>query len=245
MGMNTKTFSRLTLGQACAPLFLYLTTFRRNAATSRATIKDLQVALTRELDKVRATCERDSRLQPLFERARYALVAAADQVVLSSTWSQRAGWSMNLLETQFFGRAEGGKQFYRIVEQVLADPSDEAAEIAGILFACMGLGFQGELLGERRELETRRRQLFEKARLAGALGKVLTPDAYGRNVQRDLTRLPTVGILRMIGITLVALLFALLVGGFATSTLTADDRAKVEQIVQKIENPSLPAVEVE
>lgn len=245
MAMNTKTFSRLTLAQACAPLFLYLTTFRRNATTSRATIRDLQAALTREIEKVRTQCERDPRLQPLFERVRYALVAAADQVVLSSTWSQRAGWSMNLLETQFFGRAEGGKQFYRLAEQVLADPSDEGAEVAGILFACMGLGFQGELLGERRELETRRRQLFEKARLAGALGKVLAPDAYGRNVQRDNTRLPTVGILRMIGVALVALLFALLVGGLATSTLTAEDRTKVDTIVQKLENPSLPEVKVE
>ncbi len=233
--MQATTAPRIRLNEVCAPLFLYLTTFRRNAASSKATIQSLQAALTREIEKIRAQCERDPRLQPLFERIRYALVAAADQVVLGSAWSQRAGWSMNLLETQFFGRAEGGKRFYRTAEEVLADPSDEAAELAEVLFSCMGLGFQGELLGERKELEARRRQLFEKARLAGALGKQLTPEAYGRNTQRDLTKLPTVATIRMVGVTLVALAFALLAGRVATGTVTNAHREAIEKIVQRLE----------
>lgn len=243
--MQTLTGERTTLNEACAPLFLYLTTFRRNAASSRLTVQELHVALTREFDKVRNRCERDPRLHPLFERAHYALVAAADQVVLGSSWPQRTAWSMNLLETQVFGRAEGGSRFYRIVDEVLADPSDEAAELAEVLFTCMGLGFQGELLGERKELESRRRQLFEKARLAGALGKVLTPDAYGRNTQRDPAALPTIGTIRMVGITVIAVAFAFLAGRVATGAMTAEDREHVQQIIEKIEDPSLPAVEVD
>jgi type IV/VI secretion system ImpK/VasF family protein len=243
--MQTTTEKRVTLDEACAPLFLYLTTFRRNATSSKLTIQELQAALSRELEKVRSRCERDPRLHPLHERARYALVAAADQIVLSSSWTQRAAWSMNLLETQFFGRAEGGKQFYRFVDEILADPSDAAAEIAEVLFTCMGLGFQGELLGERKELEARRRQLFEKARLAGLLGKVLTPEAYGRNTQRDTAALPTVGTIRMVGITVVAAAFAFLAGRVATGVVTAEDREQVQRIVDRIRDPSLPKVVVD
>lgn len=243
--MQTTTERRVTLVEACAPLFLYLTTFRRNAATSKVSIQELQAALTREFEKVRSRCERDPRLHPLFERVRYALVAAADQVVLGSSWSQRAGWSMSLLETQLFGRAEGGKQFYRVVDEILADPADDAAELAVVLFTCMGLGFQGELLGERKQLDARRRQLFEKARLAGALGKTLTPDAYGRNTQRDTAALPTVGTLRMVGITVIAAAFAFLAGRVATGVVTAGDRDAIHGIVEKIGDPSLPDVELE
>jgi type IV/VI secretion system ImpK/VasF family protein len=243
--MVTPTEKRTTLNEACGPLFLYLTTFRRNAATSALSLQDLQVALTREFDKLRSNCERDPRLHPLHERVRYALVATADQVVLGSAWSQRTAWSMNLLETQIFGRAEGGSQFYRVVDEILADPSDEAAELAEVLFTCMGLGFQGELLGERRELESRRLQLFEKARLAGKLGKVITPDSYGRNTQRDTAALPTVGTIRMVGIAVIATAFALLAGRVATGVVTAEDRENVQRIIDKVEDPSLPAVKVD
>jgi len=236
--MSTKP----TLNQICAPLFLYLTTFRRNAGSSKASIQSLQAALQREFDKIKTHAERDTRLAEMFERIRYALVATADQIVLSSDWSQRAGWSMHLLETHYFGRAEGGKQFYRLVDEIMKDPSDDAAEQAEVLFTCMALGFQGELLGERSELERRRLQLFEKARLPGSLGSALTPDAYGRNMQRDLTKLPTVGTIRLVGVTVGALLFALFAGRVTTGALTSKDRDTISEIVQKLENPELAPV---
>lgn len=224
-----------SLNRACAPLFLYLTTFRRNAATSKATIADLQGALKREIDKVRQTCERDAKLAGQFERVHYALVAMADQAVLSSAWSQRAGWSMNLLETQEFGRAEGGKEFYKVVDSVLSDTSDSAVREAEVLFTCMALGFQGELIGERKELERRRRQLFEKARLAGALGESLTPEAYGKNAVHNNVKLPTVGIVRLIGIAVASLIFAKLVGLTVTGKLTEDDREAVAEAVKQLD----------
>jgi type IV/VI secretion system ImpK/VasF family protein len=227
----------ISLHQACAPFLLYLATFRRNSATSTVSIQQLQTALKRELEKVKSQATEDPRLGPLFERAFYPLVATADQVVLGSAWTQRMGWSMNLLETQYFGRAEGGKEFYRHVDQVLSDRSEGAAELAELLFACMALGFQGELLGERTELERRRQQLFEKARLAGAMGKVLTPDAYGRNTTKDVAVLPTTGIIRLVGVTVGALVFALLAGRVATTSLTQKDRDEVAQIVQTLDGP--------
>ena len=233
---------KITLNEACAPLFLFLATFRRNSGTSKATIQELQTSLQREIEQTKARCERDAKLSALHERIQYALVATADQVVLSSSWTQRAGWSMHLLETHYFGRAEGGRQFYRIVDEVLSDATEAAPDLAEVLFTCMALGFQGELLGERSELERRRRQLFEKARLPGRLGSPLTPDAFGRNMQRDLTRLPTVGTIRMVGITVGAVLFALLAGRVATRAITSEDIDKIDEIVQKLENPEGPAV---
>tara|TARA_R110002072_G_scaffold10569_3_gene49100 strand:- start:2980 stop:3714 length:735 start_codon:yes stop_codon:yes gene_type:complete len=220
-----------TLSDACAPLFLMLSAFRRNAATATTTIKDLKVTLQREFDRVRTECERDPRLHPQFERAFYALVATADQVVLSSAWSQRAGWSMNLLETHYFGRAEGGKEFYRLVDAILDEGGDSAADIAKELFRCMAMGFQGELMGERTELDRRRRQLFEKARLAGSVGETLTPDAYGRNASRDMTKLPTVGILRMVAVTIAALIVFKLGAVVVTSASTSEVRERVEGVV--------------
>lgn len=224
-----------TLTQVCAPVFLYLTTFRRNSATSTHTIQLLQTALRSEIDRVRQRCEQERRLHPLFERIFYALVATADQVVLSSAWPQRAGWSMNLLETHYFGRAEGGKEFYRHVDEVLSDPTDAGAELAELLFTCMALGFQGELLGERKELERRRRQLFEKARLPGQVGDNLSPDAYGRNSSKDMNKLPTVGIVRLVAVTVAALLFMYLAGNKVTESRIAADKQAVGEIIDLLQ----------
>ena len=197
-------------------------------------MEDVSRALLRLFDQVRGACDRDVRLGPLFERVHYPLVAMADQAILSSSWNQRTGWAMNLLETQVFGRAEGGKQFFREVEEVLNDPSESAPEVAEVLFQCLGLGFQGELLGERTELEKRRRQLYEKARLAGALGGQLCPDAYGRNAVQDLTKLPTVSTIRLVGVAAGALLFAGLVGRTFTSMATDGQREKIQAVTEAV-----------
>lgn len=205
------TETRKSLTEACSNVLLFLTTFRRNSATSKLSIKELQQALLREVDAARAQCEGDLRLRPLFERMHYPLVAMADQVVLTSSWAQRTGWSLNLLETQVFKSAEGGKRFYKIVEEVLADPTDQARELAELLFTCMGLGFQGELMRERKEYERRRQLLFDKARLPAASAEALAPDCYGRNCVRPMPRLPTAGILRLALVAAAALLLAFVI----------------------------------
>jgi type VI secretion system protein ImpK len=224
-----------TLAEACAPIFLYLTTFRRNSAASTLTIEALRSALVREFEKVRRICDEDFKLRPLFERAEYALVAAADQVILASSWPQKAGWSVQLLESHLFKTAEGGKKFFRVVDEVLADPGEGAVEIAEVLFACMALGFQGELLGEPRELERRRRQLYEKARLPGKMGDKLTPEAYGRDVPRKMPRLPTLGILRLAMITVAALVFALIIHFMIGPMFAKKYGRQLTNLIEKLE----------
>jgi|SRR6185503_18338722 len=200
-----------SLTDACAPVLLYLTTFRRNSVSSTQTIEGLQQALHREFEKVRRVCDEDARLRRLFERAFYALVAAADQIVLTSSWSQRVGWRMQLMEQLYFDELpSGGQKFFTFVDEILGDPKDGAVEIAELLFTCMALGFQGELMDEPRELERRKRQLYEKARLPGRMGEVLTPEAYGRDVPRRMPRLPTLGILRRSLIAVGVVLFTFL-----------------------------------
>lgn len=226
-----------TLPEACAPVLAHLATFRRNAATTGLTIQAVHSALRVELDRVRAHCERDPRLAPLIERSFYALVATADQVVLTSAWPQRTAWSMHfLLESTYFRQANGGSQFFRFVEEIKHEPTEAASEIAALLFHCMALGFQGELIGERRELEKRRQELFDKARLgdvgAAADGneRHLAPDAYGKNSTLQSAKLPTVNALRLVAVALVALVAAWSFGAITTSLDSSADREQLDEI---------------
>lgn len=229
-----------TLTAACTPVLLYLATFRRNAATTGLSIQAAQNALRSELDKVRSHCQRDPRLAPLIERAFYPLVSTADQIVLASNWPQRTAWSMSLLETAYFGSAKGGSDFFRIVEEIKREPTDEAAEIAELLFQCMAMGFQGELRGERRELEARRQELFDKARLSDRAGTNsqlrLTPDAYDRNSSIVALKLPTASSLRIASVAIAALLFAWGFGRLVTSMQVNDDVKAMKSIDSAIRN---------
>jgi type IV/VI secretion system ImpK/VasF family protein len=223
-----------TLGEACAPFFLYLATFRRNAETSNLDVEALHEALQGGIEFVGSTCEGDPDLARQFERIWYALVATADQVVLASSWPHRAAWSMRLLESHYFKSFEGGSKFFRIVKEIIDDSSPDAPRYAEVLFACMGLGFQGELMGERRELERWRTRLFEKSRLAGSMGGHLTPDAYGRNSSLTTVKLPAVGILRLAAVALGALLFALLAGDAVTSYKNRATAAQTDELVEAL-----------
>jgi type VI secretion system protein ImpK len=230
------TAKSMSLTEACAPVFLYLTTFRRNATTSRAGIKEVKDALQREVENVQANCETSVRLRPLADRILYPLVATADQVLLTSSWNQRAGWSMTLLETHYFKTAEGGRKFFRVVEEVLGDPTEAGRELAEVLFVCMGLGFQGELMGERKEFERRRQLLFEKARLPGAMGAELAPECYAKNVVRPARRLPMAGILRLALVALAALIFAFAVVATATG-LRTDFKDEITEQLKQLPTP--------
>ena len=223
-----------SLNEACTPIFLFLTSFRRNAEASALSVDELRDLLVREFERAERSCEGDRKLRALFDRARYPLVAAADQVILSSNWGNRAAWSMQLLEQHYFQTAEAGAAFFKLVDDVLADTANDAAELAQLMFTCMALGFQGELMGERKELERRRQLLFEKARLSGALGEKLAPECYGRNSPRVVAKLPTAGIMRFALVALAAILFVLLAGDAVTTYKNQKDNDLIHQRVEDL-----------
>jgi len=205
------------LQDACASFFLFLATFRRNTKTSKMDVAELRAALGRELDKVDAGLTKDHELAPLWERVRYALVTTADQVVLSSPWTSRTTWAMQLQEAEVYGTREGGQRFFQLVEQVLADSSPAGPLLAQVLFHCMGLGFQGELRNDRAELGRLRQRLFEKAQLPARVAGPLTPAAYDRNSTKSTLKLPTVGIFRLVLVGIAAVVFALIAGNSVTA----------------------------
>jgi len=227
-----------TLGEACAPFFLYLATFRRNAETSQLDVDSLHEALQGGIEFVGSACEGDPDRLRLFERIWYALVVTADQVVLHSSWQHRPAWSMRLLESHYFNSFEGGAKFFKIAKDVLDDPSPDGPKLAEVLFMCMAMGVQGELLGERRELERMRTRLFEKSRLAGAIGGRLAPDAYGRNSPLTTVKLPTVGILRLAALGLGAILFALLAGNVVTNVKNDKITSETARLLDELKEAS-------
>jgi type VI secretion system protein ImpK len=220
---------RTTLTEVCSPVFLFLTTFRRNSQTSDMSFDELRSRVTDVLQATQRRLESDPRLRNFQEEAWYVLVATVDQAVISSQWREVQKWRMQLMESQYFKTATGGQRFFQIIEQVLTRSGDDAAELAELLFTCMALGFQGELVGDSRRFEQKRMSLYEKARLAGALGDNLTPNAYGRNDKRSPMMLPQVGLARVVLVCLVVIVVFWLVTRGLTGIRAQGTRAMINQ----------------
>jgi len=223
------------LAEVAVPLFVLLTTFRRNARSSQLTFEGLRSRIDAALSGVRSTLSRDARLRKFEESAWYVLVVTADQVVLSSEWKHAPEWRMRLLESEHFKTATGGEEFFRVVERVLSQSGEDAAEMAELLFLCMGLGFQGALIGDSRQFEQRRTALYDKAQLPAAMGPRLTPAAYDRNEKRTLMMLPRVGLARVILVAGAVLLVLVLIGRRLTGIEADKVIVRVDGLLERLE----------
>jgi type IV/VI secretion system ImpK/VasF family protein len=200
---------------------MFLATFRRNSGGSTMSIQELHDKLDLILTRVEAEFEKDDRIAKMWSRVHYPLVTTIDQVIITSQWKARMAWATNLLEYKTFQTQEGGQRFWRIVDEVTREQGKQASEMAEFLFRCVAFGFQGELHGKTREIELKKQQLYEKARLPIESGDQVCPEAYGKNVVKPMVKHPTVGIARLL-IVCAGLLFLVWLGSNAMAKVFED-----------------------
>ncbi len=87
----------------------------------------------------------------LYQEARYAMVALADDLALHADWDYGDDWGRDLLEYRYFNTAFAGTEFFerlaRLRQKVAGtqDPrlKDQMLGVVEVYLACLRLGFQG------------------------------------------------------------------------------------------------------
>jgi type VI secretion system protein ImpK len=120
------------------------------------------------------------------EDARFALVAFADEALLTSQWPGREQWSHELLQQQYFRTNRGGDEFYDRLARLRPDQS--AAR--HVYFLCLVLGFEGQLVGDEARRRALIQQQYDLLRAAGLAkdaldGEALSPEAYAVEVHLE------------------------------------------------------------
>ncbi len=107
---------------------------------------------------------------------RYAMVAIADELLITNPWSYQQWWQQNLLEEAVQGTYIAGEEFFRRAERILsARRSSEYIEVAKVYLLCLLLGFHGKYRGsencaERQYLAARLYQyIFDRPAIEGTL----------------------------------------------------------------------------
>lgn len=94
-------------------------------------------------------------------RARYALCATLDDIILNTPWGQQFGWSKKTLQGTFFRKEWAGDEFFKLLDKLLADPANHR-DLLELMYICLALGFKGgyRLYDRQGELEQRRERLY-------------------------------------------------------------------------------------
>jgi len=102
----------------------------------------------RNLETLLRRQEREARslgLDSIYEKARYPMLALADQTFLVDLkWAGQNDWNNRCLEVEFTSRGIAGSEFFRRANELLerSDPTDD--EVCKIYFFCLKMGFRGQ-----------------------------------------------------------------------------------------------------
>ena len=213
----------LRLTEACWPVFEYLTNFARQVKYGAVPEPDkIRYEALSALRDAEDLARNEPATERLWEdRVKAIMVYAIDYAMLNTEWEGRTYWYDNPFETDpiILNHAEtlGGEEFFKSCDEIqreydLAERRErrdrhELAELLGLYFTCLRLGFQGQFHDRPQELADYTRRLFSRLpAYANTRSNEYFPEAYKHN--------QTVKFNHNLGVSLTVVLatFAVIIG---------------------------------
>ncbi len=200
----------MTLLELCDPLFQYICRFNRSAR--KGGHHDL-IQVRQEVKAMLAEMKGKAQSQPgmsgQFEKIDIVLMFFVDFMIKSSPISNAGDWQELAFERK---ELAGDEKFFDLLEETLADRTDQANERLSIFYTCMGLGFTGWYTGQPEylrkkmlECSTRIRNLIDTDQSAR-----ICPESYEHVDTSDLVQPPSASLVG-IGIALIGLIIVLFI----------------------------------
>jgi len=233
----------MTLIEVCEPLFVYICRLNRSARKGGGSgfeFSHVRSDIESILKTAGATAAGDPRLSEQFRLVELPLLFFVDSMIAESKLPFTADWNKRRLA---FERNElaGDEKFFDLLDETLADPSEQATERLQIFYTCIGLGFSGWYAGQRDYL--RRKMLEMSARMPDLVGaradKRICIEAYEHLDTRDLIEPPAKKLVG-IAIVLAGLVVMLMIANIFLFKWTSEDLMRLlkgitahEQVVEQ------------
>jgi type VI protein secretion system component VasF len=176
----------------------------------------------------------DPRLSEQYRLIEAPLLFFVDSMIAESSLPFAEEWNRNRMA---FERNElaGDEKFFDLLDQTLADPSEQATERLAVFFTCLGLGFTGWYAGNKDYIQ--RKAMEISARLPPLIGvdapARLWPDPYAHLDASNLIEPPGKKMLG-IGIALAGLCIVLFLTNLYLYRWTSEDLVRhLKQIVSR------------
>ncbi len=150
-----------TLVDLCREVFLLIIQLKKNqefgdAETLRRRIKELFDRLDRQV--------RNEQIEiAALQQARFALVAFIDETILSSQWSQKGVWMSRTLNSEFYGKADSGDEFFTRLNE-LRQRVQANADVIAVYYQCLVLGFKGRYFSKPDQLRIMTEDIYNSIR---------------------------------------------------------------------------------
>lgn len=159
-------------------LFAYLVRFREKAPTTAApSWHEVQSELVAIFARMETKVRAQSTLVEPYKAVRYALVALADEVILTSGWDQADFWRESSLEKYYFGTDAAGERFFELTEQL----QNASTDVVAVFYLCLSLGFCGKYAPDDPRLSEIKADLKSRLPDGEMKNNNLSKGAYGRS----------------------------------------------------------------
>jgi type VI secretion system protein ImpK len=168
--------------------FLYLRQFARRVQSESLGYDEVRGKLTQLFKESRSAALESGYSDEIYTSARYAVVAFADEVILTSSWAEKAEWQKEPLQRLFFDATNLGAGFYEKLNALNKFGPDR--DVREVYSLCLGLGFRGMYFstGDRQKYEEIKNfnlgVLLPDEAQRNIDSAMLFPTAYGENVKR-------------------------------------------------------------
>ncbi|MCI5208878.1 MAG: DotU family type IV/VI secretion system protein [Candidatus Electrothrix sp. ATG2] len=120
-------------------LISYIAYFGKTSSTCQVSYEQMKTDLAHLVDKAQDNFQRTRLTQEDFDLARFAVFAWIDEVILSSTWSEKGKWQGEQLQRIYYQTTEAGELFFERLNQL----RPQQAEVREVYTLCLALGFSG------------------------------------------------------------------------------------------------------
>lgn len=199
------------------PLFQYVCALNRSPRKGAEPQMEEARARMKSLlfDELKARAAGDHLLSEQYENVKLPLVFFVDSMIAESDLEFARQWDENRIAYELKELA-GDEKFFQLLDETLADDSEEANERLMVFYTCIGLGFTGMYAGREEKLQAKMKQIAARIRRDIDVDETrpICPQAYEHVDTRDLTEPPGRKLLT-IALIFVALIIVFFVANVA------------------------------
>jgi type IV/VI secretion system ImpK/VasF family protein len=235
------------LTEVCWPVFQFLTDFGRRVQHGMPQdfkqVRFDAVTALRDAEEIAAGDPSSEKLWR--QRVKTMMVYLLDYVLTETSWTGQEAWRLGPFETdpEMLGHeaVRGGSAFFEDCDQIqgefeLAERRDlsekeNLAELLGLYFICLSLGFKGQYQDRPQELADYTRRLFTRLPAhASTRAREMFPDSYRHNREVKVSYNLGMSLTVMVTIFVVIVVLAGVTFHIAWKSAVGDIATAAEQV---------------
>jgi type VI secretion system protein ImpK len=173
----------------------------------------------------------DVALARQFDEIEMPLIFFVDSIIAESQLSFRERWHENRLAAER-GELAGDDKFFDMLDECLAEATEEATERLAVYFTCLGLGFTGKYSGDPLQIDTRIQRITHRIRrrwLSRDFEKKLCLTCYEHTDKSDLPKPTRDSVTRIVVIWAFGIIALIVAYAYFYQSSAGELRALVEE----------------